>query len=400
MIAITMPQAGQTMEEGVIVTWLKAEGDVIKKGDILAEIETDKAVFEFESPEAGALRKILYPEGAVVAVHLPIAVLGEASEDVDAFLATLAGGGTPSAEAAAAAPGAAASQPAAAPAAKPATAPKTPSPQTGGRVPASPAARKAAEERGIDISSVGQGSGPGGRVLSTDVIGAKAPVAPSGAEIRRPMSKMRKAIGANLQLSKSTVPHFYARLTIDAAPMLAFYEAQKAKYPLSINDVILLACARAMKNFAPLRSHIDGADMVESPSVNIGIAVAVDEGLVVPVVLGVEKMTLERLAVESRRVVTAARAGKLEGVGRGTFTVTNLGMLGIEEFSAIINPPEAAILAVSAIREDVIVSGGAMRPGRVMTMTLSSDHRVVDGIIAAKFLARLKEILEHPETLL
>jgi pyruvate dehydrogenase E2 component (dihydrolipoamide acetyltransferase) len=148
-----------------------------------------------------------------------------------------------------------------------------------------------------------------------------------------------------------------------------------------------------------MRSRIDGADIIESPSANIGIAVAIDEGLVVPVVVGVESMTLERLAVETKRVVAAARAGKLEGIGRGTFTVTNLGMFGVEEFSAIINPPEAAILAVSAIREDVIVSGGAMRPGRVMTVTLSSDHRIIDGVVAAKFLARLKELLEHPETL-
>ena len=396
MIPITMPQAGQTMEEGVIVAWLKAEGDSVKKGDVIAEIETDKAVFEFECPESGTLRKLLYPEGEVVAVHVPIALLGEPGEDVDAFLASMSGAAPIAETPKAAAPSAQAAKPAVTPAAKPSEAPKAPAQEAGGRTKASPAARKAAEERGIDISSVGAGSGPGGRVLSTDVQGAQAP---ASEPLRRPMSKMRKAVGANLQLSKSTIPHFYARLTIDAGPMMAFYEAEKAKYAVSLNDIVVLACARAMKDFPAVRSRIDGNDIVESPSANIGIAVAVEEGLVVPVVVGVERMNLEKLGAETKRVVTAARSGKLEGVGRGTFTVTNLGMFGLEEFSAIINPPEAAILAVGAIREEVIVKGGAMRAGRVMTMTLSSDHRIIDGVVAAKYLARVKELLEHPETL-
>ena len=213
------------------------------------------------------------------------------------------------------------------------------------------------------------------------------------------MTKRGKAIAANLQFSKQTIPHFYARVTIDASPLVAFTAEQKTKFKCSINDVVTLACARAVAEFPAFRSRIEGDEVVELPDAHIGIAVGTDEGLVVPVVKGADSMTLESLAGETRRVVEAARSGKLEGVGQGVFTISNLGMFGVEEFSAIINPPESAILAIGAVREDVIVKSGAVRAGRVMTMTLSADHRLIDGVAAAKFLARTRQLLERPDLL-
>jgi pyruvate dehydrogenase E2 component (dihydrolipoamide acetyltransferase) len=266
-----------------------------------------------------------------------------------------------------------------------------------GRVKASPAARKIAAQRGLDLARLGSGSGPAGRILSLDVERAEL-VSPAtdGQPIRRPMPKMRRAIGLNLQRSKQNIPHFYLRLTIDAAPLVTFYRAQKPSTGCTINDCIVLAVGRAMAEFPAVRSQITGDEIVEFPHANIGIAVGVEHGLVVPVVCRVDKLTLAQLAVEAKRVVENARNGKLDNVGQGNFTITNLGMFGIEEFAAIINPPESGILAVSAARESVIVQNGSMRAGQVMTMTLSADHRMVDGLTGAKFLARLKEILENP----
>jgi len=287
---ILMPQAGNTMEEGIVVSWSVAAGDHIEVGQIICEIETDKATIEYESPEAGCLARIVVREGEAIPVKEPIAFLADNDTDVDAYLA--ARGATAAVVAAPSAGAAAGSSAKAVTVAAEARVGSGLSPVTAeGRIKASPAARKTARERGIDLASLGPGSGPGGRILSTDVEKAKvtAIVSADGRPIGRPMPKMRRAIGLNLQRSKQTVPHFYVRLT-----------------------------------------------------------------------------------------------------------VTNLGMFGVEEFSAIINPPESGILAVSAVRETVIVENGTMRPGRVMTMTLSADHRVVDGLLAAKFLGRLKEILENP----
>lgn len=192
------------------------------------------------------------------------------------------------------------------------------------------------------------------------------------------------------------MPHFYVRLTINAEPLFAFYREQKPRTNCTLNDCVVLAVGRAMAEFPGVRSQIQGDEIVEYPHANIGIAVGVDDGLVVPVVRNVETLTLAQLAAEAKRVVENARKGKLENIGLGNFTITNLGMFGVEEFSAIINPPESAILALGTVRETVIVADGAMRPGRVMTMTLSADHRIVDGLLGAKFLARLKEVLENP----
>jgi pyruvate dehydrogenase E2 component (dihydrolipoamide acetyltransferase) len=393
-IPILMPQAGNTMEEGTVVSWRVKEGDTIQVGQVICEIETDKATIEFESPDAGRLARILAKVNEPMPVKVPIAVLAGTDADADAYLAGQGMSAAPATEVAAAA--------AAVPDRIANQLPTTPaSISAEGRVKASPAARRVAAERGVALAAVGTGSGPGGRILSTDVQNTTvAAVATTdgrpSTERRIPMSKMRRAIGLNLQQSKQTIPHFYVRMTINADPLLAFYREQKPKTNCTLNDVIVLAVGRAMGEFPAVRSQIAGNEVVEYPHANIGIAVGVDEGLIVPVVLKVDTMSLPQLVVEARRVVESGRKGMLENIGKGNFTISNLGMFGVEEFSAIINPPESGILAVSAACEAVVVENGAMRPGRVMTMTLSADHRVVDGVMGAKFMARLKEMLENP----
>ncbi len=393
---IAMPQAGNTMEEGTIVSWRVAEGDRIEVGQVICEIETDKATIEYEAVDAGRLARIVAHEGDIVPVKEPIALLADNDADIEAYLAGRGTGASPAAAPAAAASGASGSAVADHAEARVNAGP--PPVTAEGRVKASPAARKIAKERGIDLASLGAGCGPGGRILATDVERAKVPasVPADGKPIRRPMRKMRRAIGLNLQRSKQNVPHFYVRMTINAGPLFAFYREQKPRTNCTVNDCVVLAVGRAMAEFPGVRSQIDGDEMVEYPHANIGIAVGVEDGLVVPVVRAVETLSLAQLAVEAKRVVENARNGKLENLGQGNFTITNLGMFGVEEFSAIINPPESGILAVSALRESVIVENGAIRPGQVMTLTLSTDHRIVDGLLSARFLGRLKAILENP----
>jgi len=389
VIPILMPQAGNTMEEGTVLVWRVKEGERIAVGQVLCEIETDKATMDFESPDAGRLARLVAREGETVAVKELIALLADNDADAVAFLA---GRGKSA--------GAAATATTAPPSVSSKERPTVSAAVTAaGRVKASPAARKIATQRGVALASVGAGSGPGGRILSTDLedVEPTTAAAANGSVVRRPLSKIRRAIGLNLQQSKQTVPHFYVRTTIDADPLLAFYREQNSAANCTLNDVIVLAVSRAIREFPAVRSQIVGNEIVEYPHANIGIAVGVDEGLVVPVVVAVDTMSLAELAAETKRVVELARKGRLESVGKGHFTISNLGMFGVEEFSAIINPPESGILAVSAAREAVIVENGAMRAGRSMTITLSADHRIVDGVMAAKFMARLKEILEHPD---
>jgi pyruvate dehydrogenase E2 component (dihydrolipoamide acetyltransferase) len=421
---IVMPQAGQSMEEGTLVKWHVKVGDRIAKGQIIFEIETDKATMEVEAVDAGRLARIVLPDGGMTKVKEPVGFLAENDADVDAYLAQSGGGA-----------------PAAAETASDATAPSANTPAAGGngnagpavvsetgRVRASPVARKIAADKGVDLASLGAGSGPGGRILSTDVLSAASNAPASGAPAaarpaaaptpaftptpisaapasgegvtRKRMSQMRKIIARNLLASKQNIPHFYLKLTIDAGPLFAFYQGEKAKYPVSLNDVVVAAVARAVMEFPQFRSRIEGDEIVTLPGANIGIAVGMDDGLVVPVVASAEQRSLQQIGQETKRIAVNARGGKIEGMGTGVFTITNLGMFGTDEFVGIINPPEAGILAVGAVREDVIVSGGTLRAGRVMTMTLSADHRVVDGMLAAKFMARLKEMLEYPQQLL
>jgi pyruvate dehydrogenase E2 component (dihydrolipoamide acetyltransferase) len=414
---VLLPQVGNDMEEGTIVAWKVAEGDRIEVGQVIFEVETDKATIEIEAEQAGRLAKIVVGEDETVAIRTRVAYLAEESVDVDAWIAahgsqeeTSAGTPEPAGVQIAPTPVGPSSAPprAAAPSSIPA-----PETSGSGRPKASPAARKAAAQRGVDLALLPAGSGPGGRILSTDVSAAPtagppqpniARIRPVGAalgdeEISRPVDKMRRAIARNLTRSKQTVPHFYLRLSIDAAPMLAFYRRRKEQYPLSLNDVILKAVAAAVSEYPAFRSRVDEDQLIERPGANIGIAVGTDDGLRVPVVMWADRLSLPELATESRRVIGNARAGKLENLGEGVFTISNLGMFGVEEFAAIINPPESGILAVGAAREDVLVRDGAMRIGRVCTMTLSCDHTVVDGLVAARFAGRLQELLEHPDVL-
>ncbi len=383
---VLLPQAGQSMEEGTIVRWLKNEGDKVQAKEILLEVETDKAVVEVEAGHDGTLRKILVPAGTTVPVRTRIALIGDANAALPAGVAAL-----PAKPAAAAAP---------------ATLPPS------GPLKASPAARKIAGERGIELTSVGSGSGPNGRITSRDLPAqaaqAKAaPAAPvaaptsvNGQATRRRLTPMRKAVARNLLASKQNIPHFYMQLTVNAVPLSELQKSEKSKYQCSLNDFVTKACAKAIREFPAFRSRIENDEMVEFNDVNIGIAVGMDEGLVVPVVLGADTLSIKDLAAETRRLAQSAKTGKIENMGKGVFTITNLGMFGIEQFTAIVNPPEAAIMAVGTLRETVVVQDGAMWPGKVMTLTLSADHRVVDGLPAAKFMARLKELLETPAQLL
>jgi len=356
-----------------------AEGDRVEVGQILFEVETDKAAVEVEAVAAGRVARIVAAEGEIVPVLAPVAYLAESDADVDAFLADMP---TESVEKKVEAPVREVVE----------NTPKSLPVQEKGK--ASPAARKIAQEGGIDLGSLGAGAGPGGRILSTDV-----PEASGKTGNRKPMNKLRRAIALGLQKSKQTVPHFYMERSIDAAAMLAFCKESKKHNPITVNELIVYACGVAVGEFAAFRSRVEGDEIVEEPSANIGVAVQTETGLMVPVVEGVEKRTLQASAAETKRVVEAAKAGKLYGVGTAVFTVSNLGMLGVERFSAIINPPESAILAVGAAKEVPVVSKGQLCFGVRMIVTLSADHRVIDGVVAAKFLARLKELLEAPEQL-
>ena len=397
VVPIPMPKAGQSMEEGTITKWHVQPGAVVTKGQIIFEIETDKAIMDVDSPESGRIARILVAEGGVSPVQVTVAYLADDDADVDAFIAS--SGGTPAKASTGdgGGPAPAGKSEAIAPPQR-AGATTAPAGVSSGRIKASPAARKIAANRGVDLGGIPQGTGPGGRILSTDV--PQTPLAAqAGSTTRRRISGMRKAIAKSLVQSKQTIPHFYVRLTIDAGPLLAFYKSQKDIFPCSINDVIILACARLLKEFPEFRSRVEGDEIVESPAANIGIAVGMDEGLVVPVLQGADRMNLTQIALETKRLATSARSGKIEAMGSGSFTITNLGMFGTEEFAAIINPPEAAILAVGAAREAAVVKDGALKPGTQMTMTLSADHRVIDGVLASRFLARLRELLEAPEAI-
>ena len=386
VVPILMPQAGQSMEEGTIVAWNVAHGDTIAVGQIIMEIETDKATMEVEATDAGRLARILAPVGAVVPVKEPVALLADADADAEAWLA--AQGQAPAASAASAP----------APEPTPVATPAAPAGASdGGRVKASPAARKLAAGRGIDLHALGAGSGPGGRILSTDIPAAPAAAVSAGPQ---PLSRMRRAIARNLQQSKQTIPHFYLDATIDAGPLWTLWRATRERFACSLNDFIVAASARALREFPGLRSRWQEDSIVEQPGVHIGIAVGTDDGLTVPVLLDADRLDLKSLAARGREIIESARAGRLTGAGQGVFTITNLGMFGVDSFQAIINPPEAAILAVGAVREAVIVENGAMRPGRLLTLSISADHRIVDGLLAARFMQRLRALLESPDPLL
>ncbi|PWN06939.1 pyruvate dehydrogenase complex dihydrolipoamide acetyltransferase [Rhodohalobacter mucosus] len=428
---IEMPKLSDTMEEGVIAKWNVKEGDKVESGDVIAEVETDKATMEVEVFDAGTILKILVDEGDAVPLGGAMAIVGEEGEDItglleengekesgkeeqkkekeakkekseskgssgdfDPILGDVNGkdsssktGGTSG------------------------TAPSTQSDENG-RIKASPLARKMAEDKGIDLSSV-SGSGPEGRIIKKDIeeykesagtVAAEAPSYASEESEEVKISQMRKAIARRLSESKFSSPHFYETIDIDmeAAMKARASLNEVSEVKISFNDIIVKACAHALRRHPDVNSSWMDDVIRRHGDVNVAVAVAIDEGLMTPVINHCDKKNLRQISSETRELAELARNRKLqpEQMEGSTFTISNLGMFGIEEFTAIINPPNACILAVGAIRDVPVVKNGEVVPGKRMKVTLSSDHRIVDGAKAAQFLNTVRQMLENPLSML
>jgi pyruvate dehydrogenase E2 component (dihydrolipoamide acetyltransferase) len=424
---VGLPKLSPTMEEGTLARWVKQEGDAFEVDDLIAEVETDKATMEWRAFDPGVLLKILVEEGTELAPEAPVAIFGEAGEDISGLLAELeaGGGGAPEAVAPAAEPAPEAPAPAAAPAVAPAPA-ATPTLGDGGRVLASPLVRRLALEHGVDLTQVG-GTGPHGRVVKRDLdaylasprpAAAAEPVAPPVGSIPDPssyrvpprvekLSRMRKTIARRLTESKQTIPHFY--LTIDARvdALLSLRKEFNARLKesgekLSVNDFILKACAVALRRLPEVNATYAGDDVYLHEVVDLSMAVAIEGGLVTPVIRDADRKGLREIAKDSKELAAKARDKKLqpEEMSGGTFSVSNLGMFGVTEFSAVINPGEGAILAVGTFRDVPAVKDGALTVEKRMSFTLSCDHRVIDGALGARWLQIFQEILEEPALML
>lgn len=408
-----MPKLSDTMTEGTVAAWHKKVGDKVKSGELLAEIETDKATMEFESYVDGVLLYIGVEKGKTVAVDALLAVFGKEGEDVSAIVA--AEGAAPAAKeeapvAAAPAPSAPAPvvetpKPAApvavAPVSTPASAPK---PVNDGRMRVSPLAKKLAEDKGLPLQYI-PGSGDGGRIVRRDIDAFMAGAAVQSANAvesytEENVSQMRKTIARRLAESKFTAPHFYLTMEIDMGRAVEARAAMNAATgsKVSFNDMVIKATSLALKQHPKVNSSWRGDTIRYNHHVHMGVAVAVDEGLLVPVVRFSDTKTLAQINQEVKVFVDKAKNKKLQPSDweGNTFTISNLGMFGIEEFTAIVNPPDACILAVGAIREVPVVKNGAVVPGHTMKLTLSCDHRVVDGASGSAFLQTLKAMLEEP----
>ena len=404
MNQITMPKLSDTMLEGTLIKWHKKAGDKISVGDVIADVETDKATMEMEAFDDGTITDILIPEGGVVKVGQPIANLEGGKKS--------AVKSTPSAAPTASTPSM--------------TAPTTAkaistTSADGSRIKASPLAKKIALERGVDLSGV-QGTGPGGRIVAADVPAtasaqtrSAAPAAPrievpfSDSDTKTPLSGMRRTIAERLLASKTRIPHFYLNIEIDAAPLAklrkdlnaAAEAAGTAK--VTVNDFILLAAARAAKQHPKVNAAFAGDSIVEYGSVNLSVAIAVEDGLITPVIRDAQNLSLREISSAVKDLAVRARSKKIkpEEYQGGTLTISNLGAYGIDSFYAIINPPQAAILAVGAIvKKPVVNAQDQIVAGQRMTISLSGDHRVVDGAAGAEFLATIRKSLESPTTLL
>jgi pyruvate dehydrogenase E2 component (dihydrolipoamide acetyltransferase) len=444
-IQILMPALSPTMEKGNLAKWLKKEGEKVSPGDIIAEIETDKATMEFEAIDEGVLAKILVPEGTSdVPVNQPIAVLAGEGEDVKA---AAAGGGQTAAKPAAQAK-APEAKPAPAPAAKPSPAPAAPAAQTSakqqpapstdgrgaGRIFASPLARRLAKDAGIDVARI-SGSGPHGRVIARDVAAAKsgaplrAPAAgaapgiapvqgPSDEQIRAlfepgsyevvPHDNMRKIIARRLTEAKLTIPHFYLSIDCEIGKLLAAREEINAGAPkdkdgkpawkISVNDFVIKALALALQHVPDANVTWTEGGMLKHKRSDVGVAVSIPGGLITPVVRNADTKSLSAISNEMRDLAGRARARKLkpEEYQGGTTAVSNLGMYGIRDFAAVINPPHATILAVGAGEERAVARHGKVEAAMIMTVTLSTDHRAVDGALGAQLIGAFKALIENP----
>lgn len=435
---VVMPKLSEAMETGKVIKWIKREGDRVEGGEIIAEIETDKADIELESFGGGILRKIVVPAGERAPVGGLIAVIADPADDIAGVLAApqpSVGGPQPSAggpppPAAGSAPAAAPAPPrpaalpprpiapvahpgtrAPAPVGQPAAAP---GPVPGGRVKASPLARKVAAQSGVDLRLV-QGSGPGGRIVRRDVEASLAtapspaptamPVAPGVEYQDVPLSSIRAAIARRMPLAKAPVPHFYltSEIAMDRAwELREELNALEGQPKISVTDMVVKACALALARHPEVNASFQGETIRVNYRVHMGLAVALDDGLITPVLRNCEAKSLAQIALEGRDLVERARARRLRApeLSGATFSVSNLGMFDVDEFSAIINPPEGAILAVGAVKVVPVVEEGRIGMGRRMKMTLSCDHRVMDGAMGARFLQTLKQLLEEPLRLL
>jgi pyruvate dehydrogenase E2 component (dihydrolipoyllysine-residue acetyltransferase) len=421
---VVLAKLSPTMEEGTIVKWARKEGDSVKVGDVLAEIETDKANMEMEALGAGILRKVLVPAGGKAPVGALIGVIADEGEDIAALLAEAektraatpppAPAPTPSTPPASPVPVAPhSSAPVSA-----APAPVVPFPAPGGRVKASPLARAMARDRNLPLETI-PGSGPGGRIVKRDVedyaarpaSGRGTPAAPPGPPVPAvvpgteiPLSSMRRTIARRLSESKLQAPHFYVTVEIamDEAASLREQLQRAEGLKVSYNDLVVKACARALTRFPTVNASWAGETIKTHAGVHVGVAVSIPDGLITPVVRSADRKHVIEISREIKDLASRARDRRLkpEEFAGSTFTISNLGMFEVEEFTAIINPPESCILAVGSVRKVPVVVGDRVTVGRRMKVTLSSDHRVVDGVLAAQFLAEVRRLLESPVSLL
>ncbi len=406
---VVMPKLTDTMEEGVVLKWKRAEGDKVSAGDVLAEIETDKAVMDLEAFASGVLRKLLVKEGETVPSGALIAVIGDPDEDIGDAMSETASAATPETGGAKVTP-----KPAAAVETK-SVAPKEPPTKKDatkaepaketeigerGEIKVSPRAKALARERGIDLSTV-KASGPGGRIVEQDVLAAKpATTERPRAATEKPLSQMRKAIARTTTSSKAPVPHFYVTSDIDMGEAVRFrqqYKQARTEHP-SVTDLILKAVALALRKHPEINVSYAGDVLRQHGRIDLGMAVGLDDGLITPVIRDCEGKSLGQIVTETKRLAERARKRQLapEEYTGSTFSVSNLGMYDVDSFIAVLTPPEAAALAVGSIREEPVVSGSRVRLGRRMRVTLSCDHRALDGLQAAVFLKEVKRILEHP----
>jgi pyruvate dehydrogenase E2 component (dihydrolipoamide acetyltransferase) len=414
---IEMPKLSDTMTEGTLVQWRKKEGDKVETGDVIADVETDKATMEMEAFDDGILHKFYVQEGAKVPIGDKVALLLEKGE------APPKDGETPATESKkTAAAKADTIAPAAHDAAPKHSAGQAAAPASGGRVKASPLAKKIAASKGLELSGL-SGSGPGGRIVAKDVEGAKAdapaaksaapvPVsaAPAGAGDQRiALSGMRRVIADRLLTSKTTIPHFYLNIEVDAGPLMKFRaEANAATEAaggskLTVNDFILKAVVASAVKVPAVNASFAGDAIIQYGSVNLSVAVAVEEGLVTPVIRDAQKRSLREISEAVKDLAGRARSKKLkpEEYQGGTITVSNLGNYGIESFSAIINPPQALIISVGAIgKKPVVNAKNEIVVGQRLAIGLSADHRVVDGAVGAQYLAELRKLIENPTLML
>lgn len=415
---IEMPKLSDTMTVGTLVTWLKKEGDAVTSGDMLAEVETDKATMELECFFDGTLVKIFVEEGTEVELGAALCAVGEPGEKVEAP-APVAKPAEPEPAAAEAAPApASAPEPPPLPAATPPPVPSAPA-EPGKRIKISPLAKKLAAEKGIDPSRI-TGTGTGGRIVRADVLdaaknGVGGGMSGSGYMAKGPIqedkvvkvSNMRATIARRLVESKTQLPHFYVDMEVDAGPLLALRAQlneglEDEGIKLSVNDFIMKAAAEALRKVPAVNCSWEGNQVRHHSRAHVSFAVAINDGLITPVIFDAHVKSVFDIGPEAKTLAKTAKAGKLQPnqFTGGTFCVSNMGMMGVNSFKAIINPPNAAILAVGTTVEKPVVVNGQITIGQRMNLTLSCDHRVVDGAVGAQFLGELKGLIEKPALLL